>query len=117
MLTSMSLRKRPVVTPKMIAANRANARLSTGPRTEEGKKRVRFNGLRHGQRAKSFRDAIVALGGDPADFDRIIKEEFFEPQTQREARQIERLAYEDWLLTGKCEKGILFSTDQSRNVL
>jgi hypothetical protein len=113
----MPLRKRPVVTARMIAANRANARLSTGPRTEEGKRRVRFNGLRHGQRAKSFPDAIKAFGGDPADFDRIIREEYSAPETQREARQIERMAYEDWILSGKHEKGILFSTDQSRNVL
>ena|ERR1700693_2248108 len=113
----MPLRKRPMVTAKMIAANRANARLSTGPRTEEGKRWVRFNGLRHGQRAKSFRDAIAALGGDPADFDRIIREEYFQPETQREARLIERMAYEDWLLEGKYTKTIFFSTDQSRNVL
>ena len=101
----------------MIAANRANARLSTGPRSAEGKCRVRFNGLRHGQRAKSFREAIVALGGDPADFDRIIRESYFEPQTPREARKVEQMAYDDWLLQGKYTKAIFFSTDQSRNVI
>jgi len=29
-------------------ANRANAQLSTGPRTQEGKARVKYNALRHG---------------------------------------------------------------------
>jgi len=82
-MMSMLLRKRPVVTPKMVAANQANARLSTGPRTEEGKKRVRVNGLRYAQRARSFREAIAALGGDPADFDRIIREEFLDLNTKR----------------------------------
>ena len=33
---------------KKIAANRQNARKSTGPRTERGKSQVRGNALRHG---------------------------------------------------------------------
>ncbi len=35
-------------TPKQIAANRANAKKSTGPRTTDGKRKVRVNALRHG---------------------------------------------------------------------
>ena len=35
-------------TEKQIAANRANARKSTGPRTEQGKARSRANSLKHG---------------------------------------------------------------------
>ena len=35
-------------TPKQIAANRANAQKSTGPRTEEGKEIARRNALKHG---------------------------------------------------------------------
>ena len=33
---------------KQLAANRANAKLSTGPTTEAGKKRSRRNALKHG---------------------------------------------------------------------
>jgi hypothetical protein len=33
---------------KQIAANRRNAKLSTGPRTPEGKAKTRFNALKHG---------------------------------------------------------------------
>src|SRR5437763_1937351 len=36
-----------------IEANRRNARLSTGPRTPEGKSVSRFNGLKHGCCAKA----------------------------------------------------------------
>jgi hypothetical protein len=34
--------------PAQLEANRANARLSTGPKTEAGKSRARLNGYRHG---------------------------------------------------------------------
>ena len=46
-------------------ANRANARHSTGPRTESGKQRSSLNALRHGLSArKSFcADAIFARNG------------------------------------------------------
>jgi hypothetical protein len=37
-----------MATPAQIAANRANAQRSTGPRTEEGKAKIRQNALRHG---------------------------------------------------------------------
>jgi hypothetical protein len=36
------------VSASQLQANRANAQKSTGPRTEEGKRRSRLNGLRHG---------------------------------------------------------------------
>jgi len=42
-----------MATDKQIAANRRNARLSTGPRTAAGKARSSLNALRHGLRARS----------------------------------------------------------------
>jgi len=50
----MSLVKLPASTPARIAANRANAKKSTGPRTPEGKRRIVFNALKHGQRSRDF---------------------------------------------------------------
>ena len=43
-----------MATQKQINANRRNAQKSTGPRTPEGKARVRFNALKHGMLAKSI---------------------------------------------------------------
>jgi hypothetical protein len=43
---------------RQIDANRRNARLSTGPVTEQGKKRSRRNALRHGLTAETVIDAL-----------------------------------------------------------
>ncbi len=47
-----------------LAANRANAQKSTGPRTEEGKAASRNNSLRHGLTAKT----VVLAVEDPAEY-------------------------------------------------
>jgi len=54
----MSLIKRRV-SEKRLAANRANARKSTGPKTTEGKARVALNGLKSGAYTKA--DSILRL--------------------------------------------------------
>ena len=43
---------------RQIEANRRNARLSTGPVTEEGKKNSRQNAIRHGLTAETIIDAL-----------------------------------------------------------
>ena len=45
----MSLVKSPRMTAAKLAANRANALKSTGPRTRRGKARVTLNALKHGR--------------------------------------------------------------------
>jgi hypothetical protein len=42
-----------MTSPRQIVANRRNARLSTGPVTDEGKQRTRCNALRHGLTAET----------------------------------------------------------------
>jgi len=43
---------------RQIEANRRNARLSTGPTTEKGKRRSRQNAIRHGLTAETVIDAL-----------------------------------------------------------
>ena len=50
-----------MATPAQLAANRANAQRSTGPRSVEGKSVSRFNALKHGMDASS----VTLPGEDP----------------------------------------------------
>jgi len=64
----MPLRKSPIMTPRLLAANRANAQHSTGPQTPQGKARSRWNGLRSGKRSKDLQRLNHALACcSPAD--------------------------------------------------
>src|SRR5215831_770184 len=53
-----------MATDKQIAANRQNAKLSTGPRTQLGKRRSRRNALRHGLSAET----LIAVLEDRASY-------------------------------------------------
>jgi hypothetical protein len=53
-----------VTSERKIAANRRNARLSTGPRNASTKKRVRRNALRHGLAALIVQDRAIAAEVD-----------------------------------------------------
>ncbi len=55
----MSLVKSVTLTPAKLAANRANARRSTGPRTPQGQQRTRLNALKHGLCSRSFARTVV----------------------------------------------------------
>jgi hypothetical protein len=54
-------------TPNQIAANRANAQLSTGPRTEEGKARSARNSTKHGLTARH----VVLSNEDRLDYEEL----------------------------------------------
>jgi hypothetical protein len=85
-----------MTTIKQIEANRLNALKSTGPRTEEGKRRSRCNAIRHGLTAQTV---IVGLE-DPQDYESfeatIIAD--YDPVTAVERELVLRLASVLWRL-------------------
>jgi hypothetical protein len=80
---------------QQVEANRRNARLSTGPVTEEGKKRSRRNALRHGLTAETIIDALEDAK-DYVAFEMAIKADH-DPQNGSRARVL-RLASLLWRL-------------------
>ena len=79
---------------KQIAANRANARRSTGPNTNDGKSRSRMNAWKHGLRAEK----VVIAGEDAEDLQAIQRAlwEEHQPEPGMESLLVERLAHYAW---------------------
>jgi len=81
---------------KQIEANRLNAPKSTGPRTEEGKRRSRCNAVRHGLTAET----VIAGFEDPQDYESfeatIVAD--YDPATAVERELVLRLASVLWRL-------------------
>ena len=96
-----------MTTPARIEANRSNAQLSTGPRTDEGKAVSRLNALRHGLRAQEpllpgekyeeYEALLVALRAE------------LQPTELTEALLVHRIASRIWRLARvvRMETGIL----------
>jgi hypothetical protein len=92
-----------MVSPAKSAANRGNAKHSTGPRTAEGKSRSSQNATSHGY----FCQHLVLPGEDPALFDEI-RENFIDdlsPQTLSELLIVDRIAIAAWKLRRMQESG------------
>ena len=85
-----------MATNSQIEANRRNAQKSTGPRTEEGKSRSRFNAVTHGMTA-----TFDAVPGEDADTLRRRIDDWtadLNPRNQVERDLIERAARASWQL-------------------
>lgn len=85
-----------MATSRQIAANRLNARRSTGPRTFAGKRRSRRNALRHGLTAETVIDVFER----PEDYRRFHQDfvDAFEPLSAIEHALVGRLASLLWRL-------------------
>ena len=85
-----------MATDKQIAANRQNAKNSTGPRTETGKRRSRRNAFRHGLTAES----VITVLEDEAAYrkfeNKILGD--YTPETAIERALVVRLASLLWRL-------------------
>jgi len=84
------------MTEQKLAANRRNAQLSTGPRTEQGKAAVSLNALTHGLRSRR----VVLPHEDPAEFqllcDNLTAE--WQPETPTEGHLVTQIAIAIWKL-------------------
>ena len=83
-------------TEKQIAANRENAKKSTGPRTSTGKRKSRRNAVRHGLTAETIIDVLE----EAADYEALAAaiDADFRPATNFELQLIARLTSLLWRL-------------------
>src|ERR1700741_2088390 len=81
---------------RQIEANRRNARLSTGPVTEEGKNKSRRNAIRHGLTAETVIDALEDAE-DYATFEMAVTADY-DAQSAVERELVLRLASVLWRL-------------------
>jgi hypothetical protein len=86
------------ISARRLAANRRNARHSTGPRTRAGKRNSAMNRLRHGLYVTSLGPSLRSLGEDPAEFERLVERmlEEWKPATATGERLVRQLACLMW---------------------
>ena len=94
----MSLLRKLPLSPQKLAAIQSNARHSRGPTTPEGIERIRAGNLRHGFYSQAQGEALLALGEDPAEFERLLDSLIvtWEPADEFESRLVSRLARALW---------------------
>jgi len=93
----MSLRRSPVLTPRALAAWRANALKSTGPRTPEGKARVRFNALRFGGRSARMASYYYRrFGWNPREMPALFRAC---PAADEQLNPLQKVLVGNWLVT------------------
>jgi uncharacterized protein YecA (UPF0149 family) len=86
-----------IISEKQQAANRQNAKHSTGPKTPEGKQAIRFNALTWSLRARS----LMLPRDIPEEYQQLwdgLAAEW-QPQTDTERHYLEQMAISEWLLT------------------
>lgn len=88
------------VSERQLAANRKNARKSTGPRTRVGKNRNRLNALKHGTYAKTLILNIPGFDENANDFKAIRADVHgaLKPRDAHERRELDRIVILLWRL-------------------
>ena len=115
--SSDNVRAARTASEKKIAANRKNARESTGPRTRKGKDTVRWNALKQGLLAKT----IIIENGDTSEVGRAFRQlldnliQDLHPVGTLEHMYVERIAVAYWriLRAFRCETEEVFK-EQAR---
>jgi hypothetical protein len=108
------MRGRKTVTEKKIAANRQNAKRSTGPRTKRGKDTSRFNAVKAGLFAKHIVIPLCDGDGSERDFNRLLGDlrRAYQPKGPCEEFWVAQIAACMWkfLRVGLAESGSVRST-------
>jgi hypothetical protein len=88
----------PALSPRRLAARRANALKSTGPRTPEGKAVVALNALKHGFFSSDVVNPVLDGPVRAQEFDSILEAllDDFQPQSARERILIDEVAACCW---------------------
>ncbi len=97
-----------MLSERKIQANRRNARLSTGPRTPEGKAIASRNALKHGLSSR----AVLLPEDNPEEFQGLLEDyrSQFQPASPYEESRVFQLAAADWCLRrAACLEARLFS--------
>ena len=99
---------------KQVTANRANAQLSTGPKTAAGKRKSRMNAVKHGLSAQT----IVVGDEDPAEFEVLREnlEQDFQPETYLERELLQRLSTRYVFAAFRCSKPPAYSFSSGPSV-
>ena len=88
----------PALSPRRLAARRANAQKSTGPRTPEGKTVVSLNALKHGLFSSDVVNPVLDGPARAEEFNSILNAllEDFQPQSARERLLVDEVAACCW---------------------
>ena len=86
-----------MATPEQLRANRANAKLSSGPKSRDGKKASSRNSLKHGQTSR-----MTVLPDEDQDAFEALRARFVEEHAPRDGLElfmVEQMAHHAWCLT------------------
>jgi hypothetical protein len=113
-------------TPAQLAANRANAQLSSGPKTPEGKAKISHNALKTGLTGRTILLPSDDVAAYQSHCERVFKQ--FSPETDEEKRLSQSIADTLWRLEripsleagiyaiGRCELASQFADEEDEAV-
>jgi len=94
--SSIDEEEKRAISPRKLAANRANAQRSTGPQTSEGKENSKFNAVKHGLTARYF-PALIQAGTAESEQFEVVRTDlygFYQPADPLEELMLEKVIIE-----------------------
>jgi hypothetical protein len=103
----MSLLGKRTVSAAVLAANRINAKKSTGPRTSRGRQLASLNALKHGLRSRSFGETLFKTGTPMPEMERLLGVllSVLKPRNRPEAVRVGRYARMLWAINRRVKLG------------